>query len=84
MKKINTKTSKKIVAVILAAVAAVSVMGCSVKSDFTSTETHTVVDADGNRTTTTTTNHNGEKTTETFGQQFSGLMKKKIKIENLI
>ena len=41
MKKVNTKTSKKIVAVILAAVAAFSVMGCSVETNFTSTETTT-------------------------------------------
>ena len=65
MKKVNTKTSKKIAAVILAAVAAFSVMGCSVKSNFTSTETETVTDADGNTTTTTTTNDNGKVTTET-------------------
>ena len=65
MKKINTKTSKKIVAVILAAVAAFSIVGCSVKTDFKSTETETVVDADGNETTTTTTNDNGVVTTET-------------------
>ena len=65
MKKINTKTSKKIVAVILATVAAFAVMGCSVEKNFTVTETHTETDANGNTITTTTTNHNGEVTTET-------------------
>ena len=65
MKKINTKTTKKVAAIILAAVAACSVMGCSVEKNFTTTETHTVTDANGNTTTTTTTNHNGEVTTET-------------------
>ena len=65
MKKINTKVSKRIAAIILAAFAACSVMGCSVEKNFTTTETHTVTDANGNTTTTTTTNHNGEVTTET-------------------
>ena len=65
MKKVNTKVSKRIVAIVLAAVAAFSVMGCSVEKNFTSTTTHTYTDADGNTVTTTTTNHNGEVTTET-------------------
>ena len=65
MKKINTKVSKRIAAIILAAFAACSVMGCSVEKNFTVTETHTETDANGNTTTTTTTNHNGEVTTET-------------------
>ena len=65
MKKVNTKVSKRVAAIVLAAVAAVSVMGCSVEKNFTTTETHTVTDANGNTTTTTTTNHNGEVTTET-------------------
>ena len=65
MKRINTKTTKRVAAIILAAFAACSVMGCSVEKNFTTTETHTVTDADGNTTTTTTTNHNGEVTTET-------------------
>ena len=65
MKKINTKVSKRIAAIILAAFAACSVMGCSVEKNFTTTETHTYTDANGNTTTTTTTNHNGEVTTET-------------------
>ena len=65
MKKLNAKVSKRIVAVVLAAVAAFSVMGCSVEKNFTTTETHTYTDADGNTTTTTTTNNNGEVTTET-------------------
>ena len=65
MKKINTKVTKRVAALILAAVAAFSVMGCSVEKNFTVTETHTETDANGNTTTTTTTNHNGEVTTET-------------------
>ena len=65
MKKVNAKVSKRVAAIVLAAVAAVSVMGCSVEKNFTTTETHTVTDANGNTTTTTTTNHNGEVTTET-------------------
>ena len=65
MKKVNTKVSKRVVAIVLAAVAACSVMGCSVEKNFTTTETHTYTDADGNTVTTTTTNHNGEVTTET-------------------
>ena len=65
MKRISTKTTKRVAAIILAAFAACSVMGCSVEKNFTTTETHTVTDANGNTTTTTTTNHNGEVTTET-------------------
>ncbi|MCQ2081951.1 MAG: hypothetical protein MJZ11_09850 [Lachnospiraceae bacterium] len=65
MKKLNTKTTKRVAAIILAAFAACSIMGCSVKSSFTTTETHTFTDADGNSTTTTTTNDNGKITTET-------------------
>ena len=65
MKKISTKTTKRVAAIILAAFAACSVMGCSVEKNFTVTETHTETDADGNTTTTTTTKHNGEVTTET-------------------
>ena len=65
MKRVNTKVSKRIAAIVLAAVATFSVMGCSVEKNFTTTETHTYTDADGNTTTTTTTNHNGEVTTET-------------------
>ncbi|MDO4188574.1 MAG: hypothetical protein Q4D29_06245 [Lachnospiraceae bacterium] len=65
MKINSTKTTKRVAAIILAAFAACSVMGCSVEKNFTTTETHTVTDADGNTTTTTTTNHNGEVTTET-------------------
>ena len=53
MKQINTKTSKRVVAVILAAFAACTVMGCSVEKTITTTETHT--DADGNTVTTTST-----------------------------
>ena len=65
MKTINTKTTKRVAAIVLAVVAAFSVMGCSVEKNFTTTETHTYTDANGNTTTTTTTNHNGEVTTET-------------------
>ena len=65
MKKINTKTTKRVTTIILAAVAACSVMGCSVEKNFTSTTTHTVTDANGNTTTTTTTNNNGVVTEET-------------------
>ena len=65
MKRISTMTTKRVAAVILAAFAACSVMGCSVEKNFTTTETHTVTDANGNTTTTTTTNHNGEVTTTT-------------------
>ena len=61
MKRVNTKASKRIVAVVLAAVAAISVMGCSVEKNFTSTTTHTYTDANGNTVTTTITNHNGEE-----------------------
>ena len=65
MKRINTQTTKRVAAIIIAAIAACSVMGCSVEKNFTVTETHTETDADGNTTTTTTTNRNGEVTTET-------------------
>ena len=67
MKKLNAKVSKKIVVIVLTAVAAFSLMGCTVEKTVTTTETHT--DADGNTTgtttTTTTTNKDGEVTTET-------------------
>ena len=65
MKKINTKTTKRVAAIILAAFAACSVMGCSFEKNYTSTTTHTVTDANGNTTTTTTTNNNGVVTKET-------------------
>ena len=52
MKRISTKTTKRVAAIILAAFAACSVMGCSIEKNFTKTETHTVTDADGNKTTT--------------------------------
>lgn len=35
------------------------------EKNFTTSETHTYTDADGNTVTTTTTNNNGEVTTET-------------------
>lgn len=53
----------KIVATLVAAVVAVSVMGCGVTT--TTTYTETTTDADGNTTTTTTTTKDGETTTET-------------------
>ena len=53
MKKVNTKTSKRIATIILASIAAFTVMGCSVEKTVTTTETHT--DADGNTVTTTST-----------------------------
>ena len=61
MRRINTKVSKRIAAIIFTVAAAFSLMGCSVERTVTTTETYT--DADGNTTTTTTTNHNGEVTT---------------------
>lgn len=54
---------KKIVLTMVAAVAAVSLMGCGITT--TTTYTETTTDADGNTTTTTTTTTNGETTTET-------------------
>ncbi|MDO4188336.1 MAG: hypothetical protein Q4D29_05035 [Lachnospiraceae bacterium] len=66
MKRISTKTTKRVAAIILAAIAACSVMGCSVQKTVTTTETHT--DADGNTTTTTTTqttDQDGNVNTET-------------------
>ena len=65
MRKINTKVSKRIAAIVLTAAAAFSLMGCSISTDFTTTESHTYTDANGNTVTTTTTNHNGDVTTET-------------------
>ena len=54
---------KRIVATIVAMVAAVSIMGCGITT--TTTYTETTTDANGNTTTTTTTTTNGETTTET-------------------
>ena len=71
MKKINTKTSKRIAALILAAVAAFSVMGCSVEKTVTKTETHT--DANGNTTTTTTTQVTDENGTTTTTETTEGV-----------
>ena len=70
MKKINTKVTKKVAALILAAVAAFSVMGCSVEKTVTKTETHT--DANGNTTTTTTTKRTDENGTTTTTQTTEG------------
>ena len=65
MKKLNKKTSTKIVAIVLAAVAAMSVMGCSVEKTVTTTETYT--DADGNTITST-------QTTDADGNVLNGSM----------
>ena len=54
---------KRIVATMMAMVAAVSLMGCGITT--TSTVTETTTDANGNTTTTTTTTTDGETTTET-------------------
>ena len=64
MKRLNTKVSKRIVAIILASVAAVSVMGCSAEKTVTTTETHT--EENGNTITTTqTVDENGNVQNET-------------------
>ena len=86
MKKINTKVTKRVAALILAAVAAFSVMGCSVEKNFTKTETHTYTDADGNTVTTTTTNHNGEVTTETItttAEEVMSSMEEEMEVEEI-
>ena len=59
---------KRIVATMVAAVAAISLMGCGITT--TSTHTETTTDADGNTTTTTTTTTNGETTTETSEAEY--------------
>lgn len=53
MKRISTKTSKRIAIIILAAVSAFAVVGCS--KDTTVTETETYTDENGNIVTTTST-----------------------------
>lgn len=53
MRKFNQGVTKRIVAIVLATVAAFTVMGCKVEKTVTTTETHT--DANGNTVTTTTT-----------------------------
>ena len=53
MRKLDKKVSTKIVAIVLVAVAAFSLMGCTVEKTVTTTETYT--DADGNTITTTQT-----------------------------
>ena len=55
---------KRIVLTLVAAVAAVSLMGCGITT--TSTYTETTTDANGNTVTTTTTTTNGDTTTETI------------------
>lgn len=50
MKRINTKSSKRIVAVILAAVAAVTVMGCSVEKTVTIETSETTETSEGTET----------------------------------
>lgn len=58
MKRLNTKVTKRIAAIVLAAVAAFAVMGCSVEKTMTTTETYT--DENGNTVTMTqTTDKNG-------------------------
>ena len=54
---------KRIVATMMAMVAAISLMGCGITT--TSTYTETTTDANGNTVTTTTTTTNGDTTTET-------------------
>ena len=83
MKTINTKTTKRVAAIILAAFTACSVMGCSVEKNFTVTETHTETDANGNTTTTTTTNHNGEVTTETTSTTADEVMDEEMDAEEV-
>lgn len=61
MKKLNSKVTKRIAAIVIAAAAASTVMGCSVEKTVTTTETHT--DADGNTVTTTTTETTDENGT---------------------
>lgn len=68
MKKLNSKTSKRIATVILvalAAIASVAVVGCSGEKTVTTTETHT--DENGNIVTTTST-----QTTDRFGKVKNG------------
>lgn len=62
-KEEKKEMKKRIVLTLVAAVAAISLMGCGITT--TSTYTETTTDADGNTTTTTTTTTNGETTTET-------------------
>ena len=62
-KEEKKEMKKRIVLTLVAAVAAISLMGCGITT--TKTYTETTTDADGNTTTTTTTTTNGETTTET-------------------
>ena len=73
MKKIGKKTSKRIAAVIVASIAAFSVVGCSVEKTVTTTETHTDANGDTVTTTTTqTTDQDGNVTTETTEAESAG------------
>ena len=73
MKRIGTKTSKRIAAVIVASIAAFSVVGCSVEKTVTTTETHTDANGDTVTTTTTqTTDQDGNVTTETTEAESAG------------
>ena len=73
MKKMN---AKRIAVIILAAVAAFSVMGCTVEKTVTTTETHT--DADGNTTTTTTTKTTDENGTTTTTETTEGAAEEEV------
>ena len=73
MKRISKKTSKRIAAVIVASIAAFSVVGCSVEKTVTTTETHTDANGDTVTTTTTqTTDQDGNVTTETTEAESAG------------
>ena len=76
MKKINVKVAKRIATIVLAAVAAFSVMGCNVEKTVTKTETHT--DADGNTTTTTTTQTTDKNGTTTTTETTEGVAEEEI------
>ena len=76
MKTINTKTAKRVAAIILAAFTACSVMGCTVEKTVTTTETHT--DADGNTTTTTTTKTTDENGTTTTTETTEGTAEEEV------
>ena len=73
MKKMN---AKRIAVIVLAAVAAFSLMGCTVEKTVTTTETHT--DADGNTTTTTTTKTTDENGTTTTTETTEGAAEEEV------
>lgn len=70
MKKTNTRAAKRIATIILASIAAFSIMGCAVEKTVTTTETHT--DADGKTVTTTTTQTTDENGTTTTTETTEG------------